>query len=376
MSTVEAITLEEVVAQGAPEFVSTDAASYKSKLIAKYQELTGRTLYEAQAEMFLIETIAYMLSIRGEEEQAAFEQNLIAFAVGTHLVNAATNNSTYQLQASHAVGIAEFTLAAVLNVSVTIPVGTRLTVSGSSIVFQTAEEAVVAPGDLNVFVPIEAEEAGSVGNGFGSQASLSILDPIAGVSGAALTVETGGGADIEDDDRLRDRAAHAHERISQAGPYEGYRQRVLSINPAIVDVEPVRPQPGYIELYILMQDGLPTETERQDVLNNLSRETDVPMGDYVSCLAPTPHDFTLEITVRAQENLTAIEAQALTRVQAVVDQWELSLGGYILPATITAAISDIAGVVDCATNLVFTEVPKTSFRNCLSIAITMEQVNV
>ncbi|WP_051000126.1 hypothetical protein [Sinorhizobium fredii] len=58
--------LNELRSASAPEFFERDPSVLKALFKAKFEEVSGRTLYPAQTEMFLIEVAAYSLSILHE----------------------------------------------------------------------------------------------------------------------------------------------------------------------------------------------------------------------------------------------------------------------------------------------------------------------
>ena len=371
---VESVTLAEVVAAGPPAFFETEAKALLAAAVAKFEALTGRTLYDGQAEMFLLETIAYMLALRAEEEQAAIEQSLIAFAVGDFLDVAAANNASYRLLPSAARCTLRFTLAALSPVAVTVPAGTRVGAEGGAIVFATEADLVIPAGATAGEAVARATTPGVAGNGWGAGAITSILDPVAGVASAVNVEATGDGADREDDERLRARAAAATLLVSGAGPRGGYRTRVLGVNAAIADVAVIRPSPGVIEIYPLMAHGLPTEPERAEILAALDDETVRPMGDDVFVLAPDPVDFDVTLTVRVDRMPAARAAAADAAARVVTDGWGQRLGGAIAPSEILAAVKALLGVVDCETDVEYQALAAHEVRRCGEIAVDVHLV--
>lgn len=321
MSGVEVLTLDEIIARGPPKFIEADPQHFLDRLVAKYEELSGRKLYDDQVEMFVFETAAYMLALRGEEKQAAFEQNLVAFGVDQYLDARAGNNLTYRLKESHAVTTLRFSLAAATPNQTILPAGTR--VSSSDVVFATDGDLVIASGQLTGDVTATAATAGSAVNGFEPEAVNTILDPVAGVAVVVNIEETTGGADEESDDRLRRRAAHAHERISKAGPREGYRQIVFGVNSQIVSVGVIRPEPGKIDIYPLMADGIPSAAIKQEIADALSPEDVRPQGDDVTVKDPVAIDFTAVLTVQVDRVTPTVAAEVTATAQAIVDAWHL-----------------------------------------------------
>ena len=80
-------TLEQLRAAGAPSFFERDPSVLKAAFKAKFEQVSGRILYPAQTEMFLIEVAAYVLSVLHEAAQTATLQNTAVFAEDVHLDN-------------------------------------------------------------------------------------------------------------------------------------------------------------------------------------------------------------------------------------------------------------------------------------------------
>lgn len=72
-------------------FFERDPAALKAAFKQAFEQVSGRTLYPAQTEMFLVEVAAYALSMLHEAAQTATLQNTVVFAEGTHLENLAAN---------------------------------------------------------------------------------------------------------------------------------------------------------------------------------------------------------------------------------------------------------------------------------------------
>ena len=68
-----------------PNFIDRDANKITAELVAKYEQLSGKPLYPAQADRLMIDVIAYReMLVRSAINEAA-KQNLIAFANGVML---------------------------------------------------------------------------------------------------------------------------------------------------------------------------------------------------------------------------------------------------------------------------------------------------
>ena len=140
-------TLAELRGANAPEFFERDPSKLKALLTAKFEGVSGRTLYPAQTEMFLIEVAAYALSLLNEAAQAGVLQNTVVFAEGVHLENRAANVSTFKLLAQPAVTVIEFRLSGVRLVDTVVPKGTRVS-AGNAVIFATDASLTIPAGTL------------------------------------------------------------------------------------------------------------------------------------------------------------------------------------------------------------------------------------
>lgn len=365
-------TLEELRATGAPDFFERDPAVIKDDLRTRFEAISGRTLYPAQTEMFLIEVAAYALSVLGEAAQNAVLQNTVVFSEGVHLDNRAANVSTYRLAAQPAVTTLEFRLAEIRLLDTVVPAGTRVS-AGGSIVFATDSDLTVPAGMLAASVTATAVEPGARWNGLGIGAVRDILDPVAFIVEASNTSEVTGGTDVEDQERFRLRAANALFTIAKTGPRNGYREHVLAVNPEIVDVAVIRPEPGYIDIYPLMRAGVPSVELKAAVLAYLDPETLRPMGDEVAVLDPIPVGFDVTLTVRVLEASAGMEENARAAAEAAFEPWNQSLGSQIAPSVIVSAVKSISGVTDVEiAGLAFTDLAAAQFAVLSSLTVIVE----
>lgn len=364
-------TIEQLRAAGAPDFFERDPSVLKAQFKAKFEAVSGRTLYPAQTEMFLIEVAAYALSLLNEAAQNGVLQNTVVFAEGRHLEDRAANVSTFKLLAQPSVTTLEFRLSAVRLIDTVIPRGTRVG-AGNVVTFATDADLVIPSGMLAASVSATAETAGATWNGLSIGAVTDILDPVAFVTSAANTSVVSGGTDIEDPERFRLRAANALFTIAKAGPKNGYREHVKAVNPEIVDVEVIRPEPGSIDIYPLMKTGLPSAELKVDILDYLDPETLRPMGDHVTIRDPEPVRFDMVLTVRVRE--AAAGQQDLFEETATLAfyPWTQELGAKIAPSVITTAVKALPRVVDAAlAGFAFTDLERHQFAELGTVTVNI-----
>jgi len=357
---------------GAPDFVTIEARKLLDLAKAKFEAETGRTLSESQQEMYLLETIAYMLVLRGAEEQQAFENCFVAWAKGSFLDVHGADRRTPRLQAAAATTTLRFSMAQPQAVQTLIPAGARVKDTGGLVQFITRSVASIPAGQTSVDVAAHATQTGIAANGFAPGSISSLVDPVPGISAVANLTETGGGAERESDTRYRERLPLAFERIGDGLNRERYVADVLGWNARAIDVHIARPQPGHVDIYPLMDTGAPNAQESASLLAVFT-ESKTHQGDFIRIQAPAAHNFTIELRLVVSNPDAASEAE--DAVQKVLDKWKRSLGGFIAPSALTDAARDIAGIIDAdVTNQNFATVPETSWRNCTALQVVVVNV--
>lgn len=368
-------SLDTLRALPVPDIYERDPLKIRDRMIKYFEEQTGRTLYQGQVEMYLIETCAYGYSLAMEEAQAQALQYLVAFATGSGLDALGGNRWTPLLAAAKAGVMLRFTLVALRNVDIIIPAGTRVRSDDADIVFLTQADGVIAANSRNTDVLALADTAGALANTIPTCTITTMLDPVAGVT-VSNPAAPAGGADRESDDAYRLRIANAPERISRAGPADAYRETVMAVSSAIVDCAVVRPKPCYIDIYVLTADGSAGEALMLQVMQALDPEKARPMGDEVTIKPCEPLTCKAAITIRARTSAAVIKHEAYSRVEAVRAEWRSKLSGIIAPSDLADPIKHIAGVLDVQVDgLSFMQLAPSQYMLMADITIKVELVN-
>ncbi|WP_321448406.1 baseplate J/gp47 family protein [uncultured Cohaesibacter sp.] len=349
---VKAYTAEELIARGAPQCFTTSSTDWKELLIDWFENAEDgpqRTLYPAQYEQILIDLLSYGFSLLGQEGQIASKQRWLLFAEGEHLDVVAANNSTYRLKAAASTCDLQVTLDGVLTEDFFLSEGTI--VVGGDYRFSTDEQLLIEAGLLSGTVGATAQEEGEDANGMTAGQINAFLASQDGVSVANIT-ETEGGADEEDDDSLRMRAAYAHDRISKAGPKESYRQQVLAFSSAIVAVAVIRPEPGHIWIYLLLDSGVPSEDYCARVKSWLDPEDKRPQGDDVSVFPAEAVSFTVSGSALIEGDATSTQLDMEADLSDAAAIWQRSLGSYLaLSALTVVAWNNFTNLIDIELDL-------------------------
>jgi len=374
---VKSLTLADLIARGAPKVFTSTSKAWKEKLVSWFEtdpDGPKRKLYPAQMEMVFIDMISYALSLLGKEAQIAVEQRWLAFAEDKHLDLAAANNSTFRLSAAPAVCSLEFTLSEMQASDTFIAAGTEVEAS-NEIIFATDEGLTIAAGQSVGSVNATAVIAGITGNGFAAGQVSTLVTALDVDMTVANADETTGGADEESDDALRFRAANAHDRISKAGPRESYRQQTRAYSPAIIAVAVTRPEPGDINIYPLLENGVPDATFLSNVYDWLDYETKRPQGDDLFVLPPEAVTFTITGTARGHGDLNALEAQIITALNAATLIWSKALGSYLALSVLTCAARQITTLVDIdltVTGIANRQLAEHQYAVLTGVTLTME----
>lgn len=308
-----ALTIEELRARGEPSFFERDPVTLKGRLVAWYEEASKRTLYPDQTEMFLIEMLAYALSLQAEEGQAAALQNLVAWSEGRHLDDVAAGVQIFRQPAARALTRLRFTLPAPSANGTLVPAGTIA--AAGAVEFRTTSGFLIEQGDSSGEVEAEAVVAGVAGNGF----LPGQIRAVYGEDTAVNITASADGADIEGDERLAFRTIHAFDRVDRRGGWAGYGQMVLDVSSAITDVAIDRPAPGCIDIYALTGDDSAGPELRERIIAALSPEGVRPHGDDVRVRVATGVGFTVAVRVRSNRLPAILDPQDSVQARLVDD---------------------------------------------------------
>lgn len=367
----EAHPINQLYRAGPPQFVTTDAKTLLAKAVAKVETDTGRKISPSQVESFVLDAVAYMLSVRGEEEQQAIARQYLAYQDGKDLDNFGVSCERPRLKASAAT--ANVTFSAVAGHSrIQIPAGTRVGDSAGQVQFATAAAAWVEVGQASVTVQAVAVELGVGANGFAVGALDSLVDPIAGISSVSNVTASAGGAAAESDDHYRGRLAMRFERLGDGVPRERYVIDVFDWSARCVAVHVGRPSAGCVSISPLMDTGAPTASELAQ-LQSFFDKSFLHQGDDVTVGAPASHDFSFTLILRVKSSDAVAPAEEAVR--GVLAAWAKSLGGYIAPSELTSAAKAVQNIVDAnVTGLIAAPVAETAWRRCTGFTTTVQVV--
>ena len=326
------------------EFVDTDTNTLVESLVSAYERLTGITLAPASPERLFIVWVVYIIVQQRVLINWAAKQNLPRYAKGEYLESMAEIfKGVERLQAQAATTTIRFAISQALTSAQLIPAGTRVTTIDGSLTFATANDAYVAIGDTYVDVLARCQTEGVIGNGYVPGQISAIVDVFPYFESCANTTTSAGGSEAEDDTSLYKRMRESEDTYSTAGSIGAYIYFAKSVNSSIADVKVTSPDPGEVNVYILMNGGeLPGDEIIDAVEAALSADTVRPLTDHVTVLAPSTVsydiNFTYYIPSDSPISADAIENAVATAV-AEYKAWQSAvMGRDINPSKLTSLL--------------------------------------
>jgi phage-related baseplate assembly protein len=312
-------------------FAGKDPATIKQEIIGGYEqayrEATGEkiTLYPGDPRRLFLLTVADMIILQRNLIDWTGKQNLLAFAGGASLDHLGLLLGVTRLPAQRARTTIRFTLSAPQPSATVIPKGTRLTPGGGNIYFATREALEIPADALSGDVLALAAETGAAANGYMPGQISRLVDPLPWIASVENVTESAGGADIEDDENLRERIHLAPESFAAAGPHGAYIFWAKSAHQDITDVAvigPPRIAPGQVEIYPLMKGGImPTQDILDLVYETCSAEDIRPMTDFVSVLPPAEARYRLSLTYWIERSNATLATDIASAVGRAVTEW-------------------------------------------------------
>ena len=328
------------------DFVQTDSRAIEAEIISGFEAAAreaGQPISLARGDprkLFLLSLAARMIQERVIQNRTV-RQELVKYAEAAALDNLLVywGPPGKRLEAASAKTTLKFTIPAVMSSSVVVPAGTQVGAS-DKIAFATDEESVIPAGQTSVTVTATAITPGTAHNDYapGQITHIQNWDVSFAVT-ATNTTESGGGADRETDQAFRDRGYLLPMHVAVGGTAENYKERVLRVNPGIVDVAVWnreehtgnKDDAGIVMINPLMSGGkIPTQAVLDEVVENLFSRRFRKIGDKVIVEAPTVVNYTIDLTFHIDKaNSVSAESIRNTVTQAVtgfVNDTKIQLG--------------------------------------------------
>lgn len=274
--------------------ISSDPQEILDGILKIYKDKTGITLPISDPRKIDYNVIAYYIStVRAYMNEVA-KQNFLRFAAGARLDLKGEIYGNKGLRTPE--GAARTTIRcfmqSVQNRDIIIPAGTRFI--KDTYVFSSLAEGIIKIGQLYTDIIVECNIPGFVPKYTHGEIN-EIIDIFDNYSSCENITEVIGGVNVEDDDEYRKRLREVPESFSTAGPSSSYKFWIKSSSSLVKDVEIKSPNPCYIDIYLIGENGdFISEEIKEKILFDLQDKR--PQGDRVEIKNPAKIDFSINLT--------------------------------------------------------------------------------
>ena len=243
------------------------------------------------ARMYALAAQIYALQVQSDwVRRQCFPQT----AQGENLDHHAGMRALTRKQATRAAGVVRFYAQNAAEIVRVIPAGTVCMTAGL-VRFETAEDAVLAAGEMWVDVPVQAVEFGQGGNVPAGSITVMAVAPV-GITSCTNLVPCAGGVDEEDDESLRTRILDTFRSLPNGANAAYYRQLAMSDEAVAAAVVVSRPRGvGSVDVVVTSHAGLPGEELLDRLRDVLNEQREIAVD--VQVLAPETTPVALEVQV-------------------------------------------------------------------------------
>lgn len=321
-------------------------SNYESEL----SKLEGKTVHISTASKQMAEIKAMALEIAQIYQliDRAGKQGTLKYSYGEFLDNLAAAKNTTRNPAQPATATVRFYLEEIRTSAVGIPAGTRVSNDGE-IFFETKEYCEIAAGSEYIDIEMTCTESGEIGNNIPIGDLNILVDPINYINEVKNIDVSNGGANVEDDESLRERTFLAPSAYSVAGPPDAYIYLIKTFDTNISDVN-VETDRGtaIVHIRVLMKGGkIPDNKILEDIMEFISKPNIRPLTDQVIVEAPEAVNYNISLKYYINKSdrakATTIQNAALAAINQYVEWQSMAIGRDITPDKLTQLLME-AGV--------------------------------
>jgi len=320
------------------QFISTDPEELERQLIAKFEEITGRTVHPADLEKLYIQWVKSVILHERVLNNYTGNQNIPSRAEGENLdALAELVFAQTRPDAEPAYCTVRFYISEPQQTAILIPAGTRVSDESGTLAWETMEDHVVDIGETYVDIRMRCQTPGLAGNDYAIGQISRLVDLYDYYDHCENITVSGGGSDRLTDDAFYELLRASMDGYSTAGGIGNYIYHAKRTSSEIADVVPNSPTPGVVYIYVLMNDGTPANEEMKTSVYNACNADNVrPFTDFVHMGDPEIVPYNIDFTYWVHDTKTESSAVIKARIDAAVQQfvsWQSSrLGRDINPS--------------------------------------------
>ena len=329
------------------EAIDSDAWEIKRDMINKFQELSGRSLTEANPETLIFSTVAYQLALLEEKYNDDIKQNYLRFARDERLdlKGEFYGNRGKRLIEQPAVATFRFYISNIQTTDTVIPKGSRIRYN--ELYFETDEEYKITKGNLSVDGKATCNTLGIIGNGIPVGQIKDMVDIFPNYAKVENITESNSGTNKEADESYRERIREIPESFTTAGSSGAYTFWTKTASTNIIDVKVHSPSATNVDIYIWTDIGAVSQELKEKVKAVLNEENVRPLTDNVNIKEPNKINYSIDFDYYIDKDnetlVNVIKSNVDKTVQEYVEWQKEKIGKDINPDELIKRLK-IAGV--------------------------------
>lgn len=305
------------------QFIPTDTGEVVALLTAIYEQITKTTVHPASPEKLFIQYMANIIIQERVLNNYTGNQNIPSRAEGANLdALAELVKERKRPEAKAATCKMRFSIFEAQDTAILIPVGTRVTDTSNTLIWETLADIYIPIGETSVEATVQCQTRGTAGNGYAAGQINALVDVYDFYSECVNITATDGGANEATDEEFYELMRASMDGYSCAGAKGGYIYFAKKVSTEIADVIANSPTPGVVKLYVLMDGGtLASEEVKSAVLAACSADEVRPLTDQVFVADAEIVTYDVAFTYYTQEGSGKSAAEIRAAVDAAVDQY-------------------------------------------------------
>lgn len=316
-------------------FVETNAEEITNRLIGRFEEYTGETLFPGDERRMFLQGFAYVLADTEIHINETGRGNLLRYASGAQLDALGELYGNARLEGEFASVEMQINISQAQAMDIVIPQGTRVTPDGTH--FFALDEDVTFEAnivELSKIVSATAVETGEDYNGFLIGQINKLVESNEYVSSVKNTIPSFGGAEPEGDENYRERLRVAPFSFSVAGPSNAYKSIAMSASGDIGDVYVHSPSAGVVEIVVVKEGGIIPESNDEllaDILEACNADDVRPLTDKVQVVPATAVEVNINVQYYVPNNDVSVMMSVMNAVNDYIDWQTAKIGRDINP---------------------------------------------
>ena len=315
-------------------FIENDVSKLETAIKNGYEEIMGVKIRAGDPVNDFISWVTYVVSIANNNINFTGKMNLLRYSKGVYLEALGELVGVKRNLARGAKATIKYTFSKIFDQVITIPKGYK--VSAGNLFFELDESIELKVGEREVNGEVTCLTEGKIGNNLQIGEINTIVDDVPYLYSVENINISSGGADLENDDSLRERIKLKPTSFSTAGPIAAYRYYTLTAHQDIIDAYIYTPKesPGTVKIVPLLKEGKIPESEILKIVTEVLSADDIrPFTDKVEVIAPTASNYTINFKwwINKEDDVTIVTSSVNKAVEEYKKWQKEKLGRDINP---------------------------------------------